>query len=125
MSFLLDTHTGFINGDEGLPKNVIESITNINNKCYLSVASLWEMAIKMSIEKLSLKNDFNQILNFLSENDIEVLPVSFEHIQNLLHLDFHHRDPFDRLIIEQAIIENLTIISRDHQFKNYNVKVTW
>jgi len=127
MSFLLDTHTfiGFINGDKDLPKNVVKTITNINNKCYLSVASLWEMAIKMSLEKLTIDKDFKNILSFLSENDIEVLPISFEHIQYLLQLEFHHRDPFDRLIIAQGIVDNMTIISRDQKFKDYSVKVIW
>jgi PIN domain nuclease of toxin-antitoxin system len=99
MDFLLDTHTfiWFINGDSLLPEQIQEEIKDINNRCFISIASLWEMAIKVSLDKLELKADFNKIAGFLVDNDIEILPISFEHIQKLLKLEFHHRDPFDRI----------------------------
>lgn len=127
MNLLLDTHTfiWFINGDSSLPEQVRNEIKNINNRCFLSIASLWEMAIKLSINKLQLKSDFNKVVEFLIDNDIEILPITFEHIQKLLKLKFHHRDPFDRLIIAQGAIEKLLILTKDENFKKYKVKTMW
>jgi PIN domain nuclease of toxin-antitoxin system len=127
MQFLLDTHTfiWFINGDNSLSPRAVNSIKNLNNKCFLSIASIWEIAIKSSLNKLELKSDFDRIVEFLTENDIEILPITFEHIQKLNTLDFHHRDPFDRILISQGISEELTIITRDENFQKYQVKVLW
>jgi len=127
MNLLLDTHTfiWFINGDNSLPEQVRNEIKNINNRCFLSIASLWEMAIKLSINKLQIKSDFNKVVEFLIDNDIEILPVTFEHIQKLLKLEFHHRDPFDRLIIAQGASEKLLILTKDENFKKYRVKTMW
>ena len=127
MQFLLDTHTfiWFINGDHLLPEKVINDIKNVNNKCFISVASIWEIAIKYKLNKLELQSGFDRILDFLTNNQIEMLPITFEHIQTLNTLDFHHRDPFDRLIISQGVYEKLTIITKDKNFKKYTVKVQW
>jgi len=88
MDFLLDTHTfiWFINGDKLLPDNVIAKIKNIENQCFFSVASIWEIAIKMKLNKIYLQSDFNEITDFCLANDIEILPISFEHIQVLNNL---------------------------------------
>lgn len=127
MQFLLDTHTfiWFINGDDALPKEVVNGIKDIRNKCFLSIASIWEIAIKSSLQKLDLKSDFAKIGDFLEDNDIEILPITFEHIQVLTTLPFHHRDPFDRLIISQGVAERLVIMSKDDNFKKYQVNVKW
>src|SRR5471030_3556047 len=111
MNFLLDTHTfiWFINGNHSLPDKVIDKIKNVENQCFFSIASIWEIAIKMKLNKLHLKSDFNKITDFCVENDVIVLPVTFEHLMELNKLDFHHRDPFDRLIIAQSIAEKLTV----------------
>ena len=74
---------------------------------------------------MELQGDFTQIANFLNDNEIEVLPITFEHIQRLLQLEFHHRDPFDRMIIAQAVSENLTLATRDEVFQNYGVAILW
>lgn len=127
MEFLLDTHTfiWFINGDDSLPDNVKNEIRDVKNKCFLSIASLWEIAIKTSLGKLELKSDFNKVGHFLSANDIDILPITFEHLQKLLNLKYHHRDPFDRIIISQGISEKLTILTKDVNFKKYRVKLMW
>ena len=127
MDLLLDTHTfiWFINGDNSLPDNTKSAIKDIKNKCYLSIASLWEIAIKTSLEKLELKSDFNKISDLLIANEIDILPITFEHLQKLLNLKYHHRDPFDRIIISQGITEKLTILTRDENFKKYKVKLMW
>jgi len=128
MPLLLDTHTliWFINGDSSsLPAKVVNEIKNLDNQCFISIASLWEIAIKIKLDKLSLISDFNKISEFLIENQIEILPITFEHILALNNLEFHHRDPFDRIIIGQAISEDLTILTKDRNFTLYEAKIFW
>ena len=127
MELLLDTHAfiWFINGDDSLPDKVKDEIKDVRNKCFLSIASLWEIAIKTSLGKLELKSDFNKLADFLSANDIDILPITFEHLQKLLHLKYHHRDPFDRIIISQGITDKLTVLTKDEYFKKYRVKIMW
>ena len=127
MQFLLDTHTfiWFINGDSSLPNKIIDEIKNLKNHCFISIASIWEIAIKCKLNKLSLNADFNRILDFLDQNQIEILPISFDHIVKLNELDFHHRDPFDRILIAQGISENLTILTKDQNFSFYKTKTLW
>ena len=127
MQILLDTHAfiWFISGDDTLSPKVIKAIKDVNNKCYLSIASIWEIAIKKSIKKLELKSDFNKIIDFLADNEIEILPITFEHLQKLLQLDFHHRDPFDRIIIAQSLVEELSIITKDEHFPKYGNNILW
>jgi PIN domain nuclease of toxin-antitoxin system len=127
MSLLLDTHTfiWFINGDDSLPDKVVSKIKTVENRCFLSIASIWEIAIKMKLNKLQLKSDFNEIIKICNDNEIVILPISFEHIKELNDLDFHHRDPFDRLIIAQSIAEKLTVVTKDENFKLYKVKCFW
>jgi PIN domain nuclease of toxin-antitoxin system len=126
-NYLLDTHTflWFIDGDDSLSDRVIKQIKNVENQCYISIASIWEISIKMSLKKLEIAAGFNTISKFCDKNDIEVLPVTFEHILELNKLDLHHRDPFDRIIIAQGIAEELTVLSKDGNFKHYPVKVLW
>lgn len=125
MDILLDTHVfmWFMNGDQALHESHLKAITNIKNKCYFSIAGIWEIAIKLSLHKLKLASGFDKIQEFMVENDIELLPISFEHIRQLLLLDLHHRDPFDRIIIEQGLAENLIILTMDRNFELYKVPV--
>ncbi|WP_145857370.1 type II toxin-antitoxin system VapC family toxin [Pedobacter suwonensis] len=127
MQFLLDTHTfiWFINGDSSLPNELIDEIKNLKNQCFISIASIWEIAIKCKLNKLSLNADFDRILDFLDQNQIEILPISFDHIVKLNELDFHHRDPFDRILIAQGISEDLTILTKDQNFSFYKIKIRW
>ena len=114
-----------MNGDNKLSTTIRDLITNTSNKCFLSIASVWEIAIKSRLNKLDLHGDFNQITEFINENDVDLLPITFEHIQRLLLLDFHHRDPFDRIIIAQAFSEDLTIATKDTVFHEYGVNIVW
>ncbi|MFN2458728.1 MAG: type II toxin-antitoxin system VapC family toxin [Chitinophagaceae bacterium] len=100
-------------------------MADTTNKCFLSIASIWEIAIKSSLNRIDLHGDFNRIAQFINANDIELLPLTFEHIQKLLSLDFHHRDPFDRIIIAQAFSEKLTIATNDNIFHKYGVDIVW
>jgi PIN domain nuclease of toxin-antitoxin system len=127
MNLLLDTHAfiWFMDGSSTLPTKPKNSIINIKNDCDLSIASIWEIAIKVSIGNLNLTSDFSDIAFFLEENNIEILPIGFNHIQELLSLDWHHRDPFDRIIIAQGLTEDLTIITKDKHFSKYPCKLLW
>lgn len=127
MSYLLDTHTfiWFINGDTSLPNKVVSEIRDLKNQCFISIASIWEIAIKSKLNKLELFSDFDKIIEFLDENQIEVLPIGFNHILTLNNLEFHHRDPFDRILIAQAITEELILLSKDKNFTFYDVNVFW
>lgn len=127
MNLLLDTHAfiWFMEGDSSLSGKSREAITNIQNNCFISIASLWEIAIKFHLGSLKLTSDFSNIATFLEENQIELLPVSFNHLQKLLTLEYYHRDPFDRIIISQALTEELTIVSRDVNFPKYTSDLLW
>jgi PIN domain nuclease of toxin-antitoxin system len=126
MRYILDTHAllWFING-EGLPENIALEITEPNNNIYLSIASIWEIAIKYSLGKLTMQIAFNDIREFLVTNNVTLLPIEFPHIQELIELPFNHNDPFDRIIIAQSIYEKLDIITKDGKFKDYPVKIIW
>lgn len=127
MNLLLDTHVfiWFLNGDPQLSKTLKDLISDVSNKCFISIASIWEIAIKMSLKKLELQGSFPQINEFINQNDFEILPITFDHLQVLLKLEFHHRDPFDRIIIAQALNENITLATKDPGFIKYNVPVIW
>ena len=94
-------------------------ITDKNNEIYISIASLWEISIKTALNKLTITGTYDLIIEDVTENDMEILPINFAHtvIQN--KLPFHHRDPFDRIIASQAIAENMDIISKDAIFDIY------
>lgn len=127
MKYLLDTHTllWFLEDDPQLPKKVRKEIADIDNRCYISIASLWEIAIKIKLGKLSIRFPFEKFAAYLSDNEIELLPISLEHLLQLLNLELHHRDPFDRLIIAQGLAENLTILTRDENFSRYTSNILW
>lgn len=127
MDLLLDTHAflWFITGDKQLPEKTVKLIGNSDNKCFVSIASIWEIVIKLSLDKLEIKGGFNTVEDFLNNNDIEILSVDFSHTKQLLTLEHPHNDPFDRIIIAQAITEKMAVITKDRFFKEYNVKVIW
>ena len=127
MDLLIDTHAflWFIAGDKQLPERIVAIIDNPKNKCYVSIASVWEIAIKLSLDKLEIKGGLQTIEDFLENNDFEILPIDFSHTKMLLELDGFHKDPFDRMIIAQAITEQLVVISKDQFFKGYPVEIIW
>jgi PIN domain nuclease of toxin-antitoxin system len=97
-----------------------------DNQLYLSMASLWEMQIKVQLGKLKLKIQLEDMLAIQQQvNDLSVLNFSLAHIFQLQALPFHHNDPFDRIIIAQSMLENMTLISVDEKLKTYNISVLW
>jgi PIN domain nuclease of toxin-antitoxin system len=128
MRVLLDTNSflWFISGSHRLSIDAQRFIADLDNQLVLSLASLWEIAIKISIGKLELLQPFDQLIpQQLKENDIHVMPIELSHLTKILGLPFHHRDPFDRLIIAQALTEGLSVISPDIVFSKYSVKLIW
>ena len=128
MKFLLDTHAflWFIMGSANLSSNARTLIEDPANERLLSVASLWEVAIKASLGKLTLSGPFIDLIpSQLTLNGIDLLNIKVDHLSTLTTLPFHHRDPFDRLIIAQAIVEKLPVISLDGVFDTYGVTRHW
>lgn len=127
MRFLIDTHAAiwFITEDKQLPQGLKSLIADASNECFVSIASLWEIGIKHSLGKLDLKSDLKRIFELIDETGFTLLPITTKHILTNAILDFHHRDPFDRLIIAQAKSERLTLISKDEAFKDYDINWIW
>ena len=122
MRLLLDTHTflWFIGGDANLSAHAQQLIENTGNERLISIASLWEMSIKASIGRLRLNTTFpNMVKDHVMGNAMDLLPIRPEHLEVVRSLPFHHKDPFDRLIIAQSRSENLPILSRDKVFDDY------
>jgi PIN domain nuclease of toxin-antitoxin system len=128
MNLLLDTHTflWFINGDANLSEAARKAIEDVGNTSFLSVGSLWEMAIKISLGKLTLAHPFRIFIpQQLQHNGIRLLDITVAHTVEVITLPLHHRDPFDRLLISQAIVEQMPVISRDASFDAYAVARIW
>ena len=127
MPFLLDTHTflWFISGDKQLPDSVVKKIEDISEPCYISIASFWEIAIKIQIGKLKLEISLEELYRFAEINQIKIISINEKHLVTLLKLGLIHNDPFDRLIIAQAISEKLIVVAKDKEFKKYKVKQQW
>ncbi|MBC8045003.1 MAG: type II toxin-antitoxin system VapC family toxin [Rhizobacter sp.] len=126
MKFLLDTHTlpWFNEDDERLPAKTQMLIEDCK-EVYVSVVSLWEIAIKVNIGKLSLRYAFEELETKLPLLKIGVLPIAFADIKTYLSLPLHHRDPFDRMLIAQSLEHDLTLVSKESLFDVYGVKRLW
>jgi PIN domain nuclease of toxin-antitoxin system len=128
MRLLLDTHAflWFISGDEHLSAQARGLIEDETNDVVLSVASRWEMAIKVSLGKLNLSSPFESLIpEQLASNAIDVLPIIFAHTARVAMLPFHHRDPFDRLLIAQSLVERMPLVSNEALFDAYGVQRVW
>lgn len=127
MGHLLDTHTviWFINGDRELSDNARKAIEKDSSSNFVSIATLWEIAIKVSLGKLELNGPFSEVKTQLDLNGFQLLPITWEDTLLITSLPFHHRDPFDRILIAQSISSKLNIITKDDQFKNYSVSLIW
>ncbi|CAM3866191.1 type II toxin-antitoxin system VapC family toxin [Mucilaginibacter galii] len=113
MELLLDTHAllWFQSSDPKLSRKALEQISNPGNTCFISVASLWEISIKLSIDKLVITDGYQYFYDSLIAYDFKVIDIKNGHLVLLQTLPHHHGDPFDLLLIAQAITEDLTIIS--------------
>ncbi len=125
MRLLLDTHIliWFLEGNVLLANSRQQIITRAQNDVFVSIASLWEMAIKISLGKLALAQPLTNVVNQLAAENIEILPIQPAHILQVSTLPFYHRDPFDRIIISQSKVENLPLMSDDPEVANYGIKI--
>ena len=126
--YLLDTHALLFmdQAPELLPPHLRALIEDTRNRLFVSIASLWEIQIKSMIGKLHLPLTIDRMmLRQQRENDIDLLPIEIAHIVEHEVLPAHHRDPFDRMLIAQARVEGLTLLSRDKTLSRYDVALHW
>lgn len=126
-NLLLDSHTliWFLENDTRLPASIRHLIEDNENAIFVSIASFWEIAIKKSLQKLVLKKTIGEMFHECENQQIEVLALSQQDVEIVENMAFHHRDPFDRIIIAASISRNLEIISIDGQFDAYSIRRIW
>jgi PIN domain nuclease of toxin-antitoxin system len=128
VKILLDTHTflWFIAGNTQLDSYARKLIEEPSNDRYLSVASIWEITIKSSLRRLTVPTPPSILIrDHVWANAIDLLSITSEHFDTLHNLPYHHKDPFDRLIIAQAIQEGMTFLTNDREINAYSVQVAW
>lgn len=127
MRYLIDTQILIWSlGDiQKLSPSAISILRREENDIFISIASLWEIAIKISVEKIKLPVPFEDFIEETLSNNFEILGIELVHLLTLTSLPFYHRDPFDRVIISQAISEKIAIVSSDEKFSFYNVEKIW
>lgn len=126
MDLLLDTNAfiWWLDDSPRIGGPARTAISDPLNGVFVSAATFWELAIKLSLKKLNVRSDATSwVPQELARNRFRPLPVQLHHALAVEHLPFHHRDPFDRLLIAQAIEEDLTIITGDSEFEAYAVRV--
>ena len=128
MRVLVDTHTFLwaLLQDHRLSASAKQVLSSREHELYFSLVSLWEIAIKMKIGKLNtVGSSVTYIRDEMAEYGMELLPIRYEHILELERLPLHHSEPFDRLLIAQAVAESLPILTHDEKFPLYPVKLIW
>ena len=128
MRILLDTHAflWFLEGSDSLSANARSAIEEPENVVLVSMASLWEIAIKYSLGRLDLEQPFGELIpSQIETNGFVLLSLNVSHVSRVAELPFHHRDPFDRMIVAQSLVEDLPVIGRDEAFDQYGVDRRW
>ena len=128
MRFLLDTHTflWWVTRDTRLPERVQTIIADSGNDIFFSAASAWEIAIKVQLGQMTLGGDPAELIpERVAANGFLVLPIEVRHALHVATLPLLHRDPFDRLLIAQAQMEDLSILTADPAIARYDVAVAW
>jgi PIN domain nuclease of toxin-antitoxin system len=127
MRFLLDTHAilWFLNGDKNLSVKALQIILTPEYTKYVSIASVWEVAIKIGLRKLMFPGNTEGFIQAVNENGFELCPISPNYILELEKLPLHHRDPFDRMIIATAKHEKMGILTVDSNIQLYPVESIW
>ena len=127
MDFLLDTCSAlwYFNGNDEMPKSARAIVLNPENSIYVSVATIWEVAIKMSIGKLGFNGGIDGFIGAIEDEGFTLLDITTGHIKTVKDLPILHRDPFDRMLVAQAIVEELPIITTDSHIVKYNITNIW
>jgi PIN domain nuclease of toxin-antitoxin system len=127
MDILLDSHAlwWFLNGSDKMPKATKDIIHNDENMIYVSIATIWEIAIKTSIGKLDFDGGVDGFIEAIEDNGFSLLAVDPKHIKAVAGLPFIHRDPFDRMLIAQAVAEGMPIMTTDANVLKYDINSIW
>jgi PIN domain nuclease of toxin-antitoxin system len=131
MRILIDTHAfiWYVGNGSNLSLQAKNLIASDNTDVFISIVSIWEISIKIALRKLEIEGDFDRLPNVLATYDIEILPLAFTHIVRQSSMPFHHKDPFDRIIAAQALVEEIDLVSSDEVFDQYfegsEVKRIW
>jgi PIN domain nuclease of toxin-antitoxin system len=127
MKYLLDTHSVLwsLGDKENLSETAVRVILDPSNDVYVSIASAWELVIKISLGKLVFEGGIERFFRVIDENGFELLPVKEKHVKGLENLPYFHRDPFDRILITSAITEDMCLITADANIHRYNVVHIW
>lgn len=127
MKYLLDTHVilWIAENSPSLSETAKQAILNERHEKYVSIVSAWEVAIKLGTGKLYFEGGLPEFFRIIDENGLILLGVEREYLHHLKELPFFHKDPFDRLLISTANIENLTLISIDENIPKYDVSWLW
>ncbi len=127
MSLLLDTHAfiWFVAADQRLSSAATAAIREEPDRVFVSIARVWEIGIKHSTGKLTLDTSLADMVDGMGEDEMELLPIVPSHVYRAASLAFHHRDPFDRMLVAQALVDDLTIISVDSQLVAYGIRRLW
>jgi PIN domain nuclease of toxin-antitoxin system len=126
MRVLLDTHAflWWVEDDPRLSAAAGKAIAGASDGL-LSIASCWELAIKVSLGRLTLSRPLERLADVLGASELRLLPIDLDDVARVATLPIHHRDPFDRMLVAQALNEELTIVSADPIFRKYGVKRIW
>ena len=127
MKYLIDTHTmlWFLFDNERISKTATETIISNKGFVFASIASLWEIAIKIRINKLNIKYHPNDLIEFCRKEYIGILNITPQHVNETLNLPLIHRDPFDRMLIAQANVEDMILLTCDQNIPQYPIKTLW
>ena len=127
MRYLLDTHAflWFFDDSNKLSETAAGIIEDTNVQKYVSIASLWEFAVKYSTEKLRFDGGLSHLWEMITKNGFTILPITQSYLTGIIHLPFHHRDPFDRLLVATAQAEDMTLVTADGSMELYDVKRVW
>ena len=125
MQYLLDTHIliWYLDGSNKLPDKIKDLISDESADIRVSIISLWEIAIKLKLNKLDTNIQFSSIQDFIISSSFGLINIKVAHLNTLIEMALYHNDPFDRLLIAQAIAEDMTLISVDKYFSAYPVKL--
>jgi PIN domain nuclease of toxin-antitoxin system len=127
MRYLIDTHTllWYLDGSHQLSMTARSMIDDQNISVYVSIINFWEIAVKQSIGKLDCYESVDTIYRKINDAGVQIIELKMEHLIPLTALPFHHRDPFDRLLVATCKVENFIFVSQDSVFKEYQVEVIW
>ena len=125
MRILIDTHIliWHLQGDSQLSPERRQLVASPSDQAFISIASLWEIAIKLSKGKLAISKSISDVVAHIERSTSLLFAIATEHLIHVASLPFHHKDPFDRLIIAQSFVENIPILTADSNFSKYGVEL--